>query len=353
MTTASSNSNGRDGREQDLFAGIEPFVNREDAVDPQIDSQPAESGRVLIDHAHEGHFGARLRAAREARGYTVEACGQALRLPVRLLRQLEAGEYGGIDYQVYLSGYLTKYGRHVGVDEEAIQAELGRLAPRQPELVVTGGVSHSRYLLERYVTAATYVVLTAIIVVPMVWLGVRGTLDRDMPRLAPLDAAPVAQQDAPAASGSSAAPVVASAAQAQPATPAEVRPEDQQPVLASMAMFPSLDHGVTKAPLAPALPAGPSATAGQGGHDLTINLPAASWVEVTDAAGQRLEYGILPAGTQKSYHSDSALDVRIGNANGAQASVDGQPVQIETFRRANVARFRVDVRDGKASPVAY
>jgi cytoskeleton protein RodZ len=354
MTTASSNSNGRDGREQDLFAGIEPFKNREDAMDPQTDSQAADGGRVLIDHAHEDRFGSRLRAAREARGYTIEACGQALRLPVRLLRQLEAGEYGGIDYQVYLSGYLTKYGRHVGVDEEAIQAELARLAPaqRQPDLVVTGGVSHSRYLLERYVTAATYVVLTAIIVVPMVWLGVRGTLDRDMPRLAPLDATPVAQQDAPAASSSSATSV-ASAAQPQATTPAESRPEDQQPVLASMAMFPPLDHSASKTPLATSVAAPAAAATGQGSHDLTLNLPAASWVEVTDATGQRLEYGILPAGTQKSYHSNSALDVRIGNANGAQASVDGQPVPIETFRRANVARFRVDVRDGKAAPVAY
>jgi cytoskeleton protein RodZ len=33
-------------------------------------------------------------------------------------------------------------------------------------------------------------------------------------------------------------------------------------------------------------------------------------------------------------------------------TVDGQPVQLDTFRRANVARFRVDVRDGKASPTA-
>jgi len=163
-------------------------------MDPQNVEHADDGGRVIIDHVHEAGFGSRLRAAREARGYTVEACGQALRLPSRLLRQLEAGDYSGIDYQVYLAGYLGKYGRHVGVDEEAIQAEVARLTPRQPELVVTGGVSHSRYLLERYVTAATYVVLTAVIVVPMVWLGVRGTLDRDMPRLAPLDATPVAQQ---------------------------------------------------------------------------------------------------------------------------------------------------------------
>ncbi|MET0506319.1 MAG: RodZ domain-containing protein [Luteibacter sp.] len=324
-------------------------------MDPQLDVNGDEAGRVLIDHAtHPGGLGARLRAAREARGYTIEACAQALRLPSRLIRQLEAGEYGGIDYQVYLAGYLSKYGSHVGVEEDAIKAELARLTPRQPDLVVTGGVSHSRYLLERYVTAATYVVLTAVIVVPMVWLGVRGTLDRDMPRLAPLDAAPVAQQDAPAPASSSAA-IASAVTPAAPTPVVESRAEEQQPLLASMAMFPPLDHGVARAPLATsaAAPAVDSAAQGAGAHSLSLSLPSASWVEVTAADGSRLEYGILPAGTSKSYRSDSALDVRIGNATGAQATVDGQPVQLDAFRRANVARFRVDVRDGKAAPVAY
>jgi cytoskeleton protein RodZ len=313
---------------------------------------PHEECRELIDHTEPATgFGGRLRAAREARGFSIEACGQALRLPTRLLRQLEAGEYGGIDYQVYLAGYLTKYGRHVGVDEDAIQAELARLTPRQPELVVTGGVSHSRYLFERYLTAATYVVLTAVIIVPMVWLGVRGTLVRDMARLSPLDATPVAQQDAPAAPSSSAGGSVV-ATETKPVAASEPRVEDQQPLMASMAMFPPLDHATAnKAPLASAAPT-PDNAAGQGAHSLTLNLPSASWVEVTAADGSRLEYGILPAGTQKSYRSDSPLDVRIGNATGAQVTVDGQPVQLDTFRRANVARFRVDVRDGKASPTA-
>jgi cytoskeleton protein RodZ len=323
-------------------------------MDPQTEASANEASRVLIDHVADPGFGSRLRAAREARGYTVEACGQALRLPTRLIRQLEAGEYGGIDYQVYLAGYLTKYGRYVGVDEEAIQVELARMTPRQPELVVTGGVSHSRYLLERYVTAATYVVLTAVIVVPMVWLGVRGTLDRDMARLAPLDAAPVAQQDAPAPSSSTG--LVATTTESKPAPAAEPRAEDQQPLLASMAMFPPLDHSASKSPLvtatAPASATDP-ANNGVGAHGLTLSLPSASWVEVTASDGSRLEYGILPAGTQKSYRSDKTLDVRIGNAAGAQATIDGQPVEIDTFRRANVARFRVDIHDGKAAPVSY
>jgi len=324
-------------------------------MDPQTEVNADEAGRVLFNHVADPGFGGRLRAAREARGYTIEACGQALRLPTRLIRQLEAGEYGGIDYQVYLAGYLTKYGRYVGVDEEAIQAELARMTPRQPDLVVTGGVSHSRYLLERYVTAATYVVLTAVIVVPMVWLGVRGTLDRDMARLAPLDAAPVAQQDAPAPAATSSSGLVAATTENKPAPTAEPRAEEQQPLLASMAMFPPLDHSAAKSPLATVAAPSPAAEPanGVGAHGLTLSLPSASWVEVTAADGSRLEYGILPAGTQKSYRSDKTLDVRIGNAAGAQATIDGQPVEIDTFRRANVARFRVDIHDGKAAPVSY
>lgn len=315
-------------------------------MEHQSEHPPAGEGRVIIDLPEAMIFGSRLRAAREARELTVESCGQALRLPSRLLRQLEAGEYGGIDYQVYLAGYLTKYGRHVGLDEAAIETELARLTPRQPDLVVTGGVSHSRYLLERYLTAATYVVLTAVIVVPMVWLGVRGTLDRDMARLSPLDAAPVAQQDAPAAASS--VSTVASV-DARPAAPAAEPRQEEQTLWASM-VPPSMDHASQRPAVAP-VPA--VAEASGSGHSLTLSLPSASWVEVTAADGSRLEYGLLPAGTQKSYSSESTMDVRIGNATGAEATLDGQPVQLDGFRRANVARFRVDVRDGKATPISF
>ena len=44
-----------------------------------------------------GSFGARLRAAREARGQDLDACASALHLPARVLRQLEADAYAGMD----------------------------------------------------------------------------------------------------------------------------------------------------------------------------------------------------------------------------------------------------------------
>jgi len=307
-------------------------------------------------------LGSRLRAAREARGLDIESCGHALRLPVRVLRQLESNDYSGIDYQVYLAGYLTKYARHLGVDEAEVKASLANVRPSQPTLVATGGISRSRYLLENYMRAATYVVLTAAIVVPTIWLGVRGTLDRESSHLAPLDAAPVAQVDAPASTASVAVmPAVATPATDAPAdktdaavaaapAPAASAPSaaeaGQQPLMASMAPFPNLGadaaHATQPAPVAD--------SAVSGAHSLVLSLQDASWVEVTTKDGTRLEYGLLPAGSSKTYHSDQPLEVRIGNSSGAQVMLDGQPMALDGYRRSNVVHFRIEVRDGKAAP---
>jgi cytoskeleton protein RodZ len=291
-------------------------------------------------------FGSRLRAAREARGLDLDACAHVLKLPARVLRQLESDQREGIDYAVYLASYITKYARHLGIDEDAIQAELASLKRAEPTLVATGGMSHSRYLLERYATAATYVVLTAVIVVPMVWLGVRGTLDRDLSHLAPLDATPVAQQDAPAhvASRNTAAAMQPPSGKATAPAPVE-----EQPLMASMAPFPGLEGGSLTAAKPAAVTAVPApAVPAAGEHSVSLTLEQASWVEVVAADGSRLEYGLLPAGTSKTWSSAQPLEVRIGNAGGAQVSIDGQPVVLDAYRRANVARFRV--QDGKPAP---
>lgn len=286
-------------------------------------------------------FGQRLRATREARGEDLDTCARAIRLPVRVLRQLETDSYDGTDSKIYLAGYVSAYGQYLGIDASSVQVELDRIQQIEPPLVATGGISRSRFLLDRYATAATYVVLTAVIVVPMIWLGVRGTLDRDLSHLAPLDAAPVAQQDARSVPAGTAA-----MAAALPTAPRIAAPQFQaQPLMASMAPFPDMDGSSAAAPVV----ATPAVTSGSGNHSLGLNLSAASWVEVIAEDGSRMEYGLLPAGSAKTYHSDQALDVRIGNASGAQLSIDGQAVALEDFRHANVARFRMQIEDGKAA----
>ncbi len=328
MTTKQSFQPGPDAAEHILF-----------------DNQPGSTTTSADKRAFGGHdsaFGQRLRAAREARGMDLEACAHALKLPLRILRKLEQGEHDGIDSKIYLASYIGKYGQYLGLDETEIQAEQARIRQAEPPLVATGGISHSRFLLDRYATAATYVVLTLVIAVPTVWFGVRSTLDRDLSHLTPLDASPVAQQDAQAASpGKPGVPATAAPVAKAPAA----QPAQEQPLMASMAPFPNLGNDE----LAPPKIAAPAVDAGTGGHSLSLNLSAASWVEVVAQDGTRLEYGLLPAGTSKTWHSDQPLDVRIGNVAGAQASIDGQAVALDTFRHANVAHFRVQIADGRAA----
>ncbi|MEP7186703.1 MAG: RodZ domain-containing protein [Rhodanobacter sp.] len=294
---------------------------------------------------HDVSFGARLHAAREARGMAIESCAQLLKLPARVLRQLERDEYDGSDSKVYLASYIGKYGRYLGINEASLQVELDRIKRVETTLVATGGISHSRFLFDRYATAATYVVLTAVIVVPMIWLGVRGTLDRDLSHFAPLDSAPVAQLDT--ASPSSA--VNTSSSKLLPIAPPKIEPEQDQPLLASMAPFPSIDSSDNHSADVVAKPEASPVDTGTGTHSFHLTLDASSWVEVIGSDGTRLEYGLLPAGSNKTYRSDKPLDVRIGNATGAQISIDGHSQRLDEFRHANVAHFRVQMQDGKAS----
>jgi len=330
MTTMQPSQPGHDEAAHDLFAD-RPDVTEEAHASSQVHVNP------------DAAFGSRLRAAREARGVDLGTCAHALKLPLRILRKLEQGEHDGIDSRVYLASYIGKYGQYLGIDDAAIQAELARIRQAEPPLVATGGISHSRFLLDRYATAATYVVLTLVIAVPTIWFGVRSTLDRDLSHLTPLDASPVAQQDAQAAvPGKPGAPSTAAAPVVKAPT---AQAAQDQPLLASMAPFPNLGDEATQPPKV----AAPAPAADASGHSLSLDLSAASWVEVTEQDGTRLEYGLLTAGTSKTWHSAQPLDVRIGNVVGAQVSIDGQPVALDGFRHANVAHFRMQIADGKAA----
>lgn len=280
-------------------------------------------------------LGYQLRGARQASGLDLEDCAQSLRLPARVLRKLEAGDYSGISEGVYLRNYLTSYGAHVGLPRNLVQAAIAELAPSevQPTLVSTGGISRSHYLWHRYTTAATYAVLTAVIVVPLVWLGLKGGLDRELTRLEPLSAAPVAQPAATRTAAPRTAGVQAGRARVE------------QPLMASMAPFSALDRVDANVPVVAEPP--PTVVAAAG-HTLSITLSEPSWVEVTTQAGKHLEYNLLPAGAHKVFHSDQPLQVSIGDTTAARVELDGRNVDLANFRHANVAHFRVALEDGHA-----
>jgi cytoskeleton protein RodZ len=304
--------------------------------------------------APNGTLGHRLRAAREAMGLSRAEAATKLRLPLRVLARLEDDDYQGMDEGVYLRGYLSSYARLVGVPvviAENAAAAHARVVP----LVATGTVSRSRYLFDRYSVSATYLILTGLIVVPAVWLATHGGLEQNLARTTSLDSPtsisvpPIAQTGTTDASDTSSNATtdeqVPSTAADATTTVAAVEPpkQEQMPVVASMTPFSA------QAPAAAPMPE-QAAPAKTGAHTLTLKIKAASWVEIIDADGTKLEYGILPAGAERSYSSDGQLSVRLGNAEGAEVGVDGKPGDLAPCRRANVARLRVFGPEGVEAP---
>ena len=304
---------------EDLFTGAAP-------------QRPAPTAEPVVEHLLESSvnsIGSRLRVAREARGLSVADCGRQLHLPIKVLERLEAEDFGSPEHFVFLRGALNSYARFLGLPRGSCDDVLRTVAPpEQPALVSVARTSQTRWLLQRYGTAATYIVLTATIAVPLVLLGLRGGLHRPTARIVSLDQ-----------------PAVSAAAQAASApTPhvAPVRPTvDDTPFRASMTPFAAIGLNDDSATAAPGVRAAPATSSPAGQHTLTLNASADCWFEITDADGNKVDSGMLHAGDNRSWHSAGVLHVTLGNASGVSVTRDGQPFALDSVGHANVAHFDV------------
>ncbi len=327
----------------------------EQAVEPapaepaHIDFRPVPSPAPTL--VHRESLGQRLRAAREARGWSGADVATRLHLPIQIVQKLEADRFDEVGHRIYLRGYLTSYVRLLDLPTVLVESVLQQ-HHEPPPLMTTGTISHSRYLFQRYSVSALYLILTGVIIVPAVLLAMRAGLEPKITDLTSLDASNAAATSD--SSGKSNAQLPASAADAgsvpEPVAPAAApaaAPASDSPLVASMAPFQALARKENEAAQPQPQPA---TVSGSGAHTLRLSLKEASWVEVTTANGEKLEYGMLPAGTVRTISSDSVLDVRVGNSGGAQVELDGQVQDLTAYRHSNVAHFKAFAAGQPISP---
>lgn len=320
----------------DLFEGV-AAIGTTAAADPPPSIEPP-----AIEAPHKS-LGQRLRAAREAKGWGAEDVGSRLRLPLQIIRDLEAERYEKIGYGIYLRGYLMSYARLVGVPTVLIDPVL-RDRSEAPPLVASGTISHSRYLYQRYSVSALYLILTGVIIVPAVLLAMRAGMQPNVGAVSALDSSVVS---APASPGEARGTGSETDASGQSATGAAAPPQHaaaETALVASLAPFQALSHKDEPAQRSePVVPAG--------AHTLRLTLKESSWVEVTSANGEKLEYGLLQGGSVRTYSSDQALEVRLGNCNGAEVETDGKAQDLAAYRHANVAHFKLFAGDQAISRI--
>lgn len=294
-------------------------------------------------------LGQRLRAAREARAWSVADTSARLHFPGTIVQALESGDYARIGNGIYLRGYVLSYLRLLGLPISLLENLVERVQLEAP-LITTGAISRPRYLYNRYSVPTIYLILTGLIVVPAVWLTTHGGLEQTLVRIAPLDtpAEKLPLNIVPASNTShSLAAQIASTGTIAPAVEAGMAPASnivsaETPLVASFTPYMNAKS---------ASPHTPSMTMLKdiGAHHVRLSLIEESWVEILDIDGKRLDYGLLPAGTQHEYYSDSALDIRIGNSNGATLEVDGHAMDLALYRRSNIVRLKLFSDSEKAS----
>jgi cytoskeleton protein RodZ len=323
-----------------------PVADEKPAVHAADTAEEDASQPPLRAFVTDAFLAQRLRAAREARGWKCADVAAKLRLRLQIVQMIEAGQYEQIGYGIYLRGYLTSYARLVGVPMDMVESVLVTHTTPPPELVPSGSVSRSRYLIDRYSGSTLYLVLTAVIFVPtiMLALNMSGDIGAHLTRLdgptapasstAAADAANARNTNDPAASGPSQGNTPA--ADKGAANTANTANQDTNTVNTEPPLVASFTPMLLPAQPRQEAPPAPAAK-----QSLRVTLTEPSWVEIVDGTGKRLEYSTLPAGTAKDYASDQPLEVRLGNLSAVKIEIAGEKQDVTPYAHGNVAHFRL------------
>lgn len=315
----SSLAPGETGRQViSLDAGVE--------VVPRIEAAPAVTIVELPPPLSQ-----RLRAAREAKGLSREEMARRMRVSPSVIQDIENDQWQRLGAAVYVRGHLTSYARSLGVPTVVVANALKDVEAPVPLALTVAAPPSSAW--RRHLSAATYVVLTLLLAIPVFNLVPKRGVNSPVPQVeirgmeeneivakpvdVPLPASAAAATDQFVGPPSNlAAPPVSGQVLSRRDSPA--------PLMASMTPM-----------------AGASFSAGVGQHRIEMTFSEDSWLEVLDAAGTRIDYGMARAGERRVHMSRGPVSMIVGNANGAQLRVDGELVDLGAFARLNVARLRL------------
>ncbi len=313
--------------------------------------------------AAPGHTGpgARLQAAREAAGLSLEQVSQQLKLAPRQVRALEEEDFAQLPGRTFARGFVRNYARLLNLDGDDLLALLPD-ATRAPalgapalhstgamiaELPAANGASPglARWLIP--------IVLVACIVGAATYEWYRGGLG-PQPETKP--AAPAAAAPAAPAKGTElpnpfatepkpsagAEPVARGDVAAAPSVDPAAAPSVNPAAAPSMAPAAAPSAGPAAAELTPAAAAAPPApSAAVPEAALLLSYRGPSWTEIRDRDGQVLVARMFAAGSEQSIRGSAPFDIVIGNATEVRLVYRGTPVDLSRYMHQNVARLRL------------
>lgn len=299
--------------------------------------------------------GARLRAAREAAGLSLDQVAQQLKLAPRQVKALEDESFGELPGRTFSRGFVRNYARLVHLDAQDLLAHLPDVAQapalESPTLHSTGtmmaelpSASAPKAGFGRWLIP---LILIGCIVAAAAYEFYRGGLSNTTePARTVSDAGDRAVAATSASSVALPNPLTTSASGVAPQGATAASPMSPPPSAKSSSSAPLTAAGVapsampvtpTRDASAPVSSANESTKAGEASLLLTYQGP--SWTEIRDRSGQLIVSRLVASGSVEPVKGAAPFDIVLGNAHAVTIVYRGKSIDLSPYIRQNVARL--------------
>jgi cytoskeleton protein RodZ len=266
-----------------------------------------------------------LTEEREAQGLSAADVARQLKLALRQVEALEAGEYERLPGATFVRGFVRNYARLLQLDPEPLLDLLRDVQKTAPAPAISSrnqNIALSGRSGKFWLWILVGIVLVVIIAPLVVYELLQGQ---------PLAARKV--RSAPS-------PVQLPHAVPEPA-PVPVAPPVtgmQEPVQEQAG---SASEPVNAEKVA-APPEAVSKVAAAGESTIRLNFLADAWVEVRDGRGVRIYSQLGEKGSEQTVVGKPPLSVVIGNAGNVRMTYNGKPVDLAPHMKVDVARLTLE-----------
>ncbi|MCT8987288.1 RodZ domain-containing protein [Shewanella phaeophyticola] len=313
--------------------------------------QDAEKAALLNDVVTAGAI---LKAAREAKGLSIETVATQLHLRPKIISDIEQDIFDNIASTTYVRGYIRNYARFINADLNDIQLCLSH---QLPEIVPPAMQSFSRKTTHQArnsrLNLVTYLILAVLIAMFVLWWVQKSSLltniDVSMPTVEEIAAEasmPEPQQITPAEqAGDTQAAMddgtdVDANAEIDAATSSLEQPNASIATMPASTLTPAANSTLNQASTESIVNLDSTALSVSGTEGLlTIELSGDCWINVTDANGKVLVDGVKTAAKSVEVRGLKPFKVILGAPQVASISLDGDQVSLAEFANGRVARL--------------
>jgi len=302
-----------------------------------------------------GHPGATLASQREAMGWTVEQVAEQLKLAVRQVVAIEAGDYAALPSPAVTRGFVRAYAKILRLDPAPLVAmcPVDNPPPADAGGAVRGNrptsFSHSRYPTHGKRTSLPLAWIAGVVVVAAAGFaawhfglvkmpGSETAATNDAIVTAPAETTTGATTQANDPVHNPSVPLIS--------VPA---PADANASAGSNATTPAAPAATTTAPATTAAatpattPAGmpPAATPAAGANTLVLNVREDSWIEVKPQGGKALISRLVRAGSTETVEVPGTATLVVGNPTAVTATLRGAAVALPPVPGKTISRVTI------------